>query len=410
MNFLSLVAGISAPHDLWTILIDWIQGGIGNFGWTLLILTILVKAVTIPLDIVVKYTTKKQTLVQQKCAPQIAKLQKKFGNDKQRLQVQTQALYKHEGLKMGTGCIVMLINMILTMAIFFSFYGTLRDVSAYQAINQYEQISEVSNNTMYQSMIDYKDNDNLVDRESVDAWLADYNESKAFIDNTENDPTTQEYLSHKSFVDSYEDMINVARENSQKAIHDKWEEIKDSWLWVDNIWVADATTAPFPTYDNLLSIAESGGSEYVEYVEQNISREDYSSISGVIYTKDTKHNGYYILAIMAGVITYLSQLVTSRHNKLKNKNADKLAKSTNSQTNQTMKIMKIVMPILMITFVLSASASFGIYILASNICSIVFGELVKLIVDKLTKKQQLEVEEELAKEAERLIRKGKLQG
>ena len=182
MNFLSLIAGISAPHDLWTILMDWIQGGIKNFGWTLLLLTVLVKAVTIPLDLMVKYYTKKQTLVQQKCAPQIAKLQKKFGNDKQRLQTQTHALYKHEGLKMGTGCVVMLVNMILTMVIFFSFYGTLRDVSAYQAINQYEQIAVASENAMYDSIINYKNNDSIVDKESVDTWLAEYNASKEFIE------------------------------------------------------------------------------------------------------------------------------------------------------------------------------------------------------------------------------------
>ena len=63
----------------------------------------------------------------------------------------------------------------------------------------------------------------------------------------------------------------------------------------------------------------------------------------------------------------------------------------------------------MIMFVLTSSASFGIYILASNIATIALGELISLIVNALTKKQRLEVEAELEKEASRLIKKGKLQ-
>ena len=86
MNILSFMASVKAPSDLWTILINWMQGGIVNLGWTLLLLTIIVKLVTSPLDLMVKYTQKKQTLIQQKCAPEIAKLSKK--------QAQTNKLFK----------------------------------------------------------------------------------------------------------------------------------------------------------------------------------------------------------------------------------------------------------------------------------------------------------------------------
>ena len=64
----------------------------------------------------------------------------------------------------------------------------------------------------------------------------------------------------------------------------------------------------------------------------------------------------------------------------------------------------------MIMFVLSSSASFGIYLLASNVASIALGEIINLLVNKFTKIKRLEVEEFLEKEADRLIKKGKLQG
>ena len=114
------------------------------------------------------------------------------------------------------------------------------------------------------------------------------------------------------------------------------------------------------------------------------------------------------MAVLAGAITLASQFISDFHTKLKNKRANTLAKATN-QNAASLKIIKFILPITMILFVLTSSASFGIYLLASNIASIVTGELIALIVNRITKKRQLEVEEELEKEATRLIKKGKLQ-
>lgn len=410
MNVLSLISGLAAPHDLWTILMDWIQGGVGNLGWALLILTVLVKLITLPLEFAQKLSQKKQTLIQQKCAPQIAKLQKKFGNDRQRLQIQTQSIYKAEGLKMGTGCLVMLVNMILTMVIFFSFYGTLRDVSAYNAINQYEQVVETSNAELYNQIINYSDSDEIVDKTTADAWFEKYQTAKNYIDNSENDKTTETYLNHKAFVDQHDTMVYEATEASTAKARETWNAVKENWLWVQNIWVADATTNPFPTYESLKDMAKDAGSTYVEYIESNIAETDYNKIAGILHAQKVKYNGYYILAILAGLVTFLSQYITGLHSKLKSKKANQLAKTANAQTETTLKVMKIIMPIIMVMFVLTSSASFGIYILASNIASILFGEITSLIVDKMTKKKQQEVEEALEKEANRLIKKGKLQG
>lgn len=408
MNILPFISGLAAPHDLWTILLDWLEGGVGNFGWALLILTILVKAATFPLDILVKHSNKKQTLIQQKCAPQVAKLQKKFGNDRQRLQVQTQALYKHEGLKMGTSCLVMLVNMILTMVIFFSFYGTLRDVSAYNAISQYEKVVESSNEQLYTSIINYDENDEITDKASADAWFTTYQEAQAYVNNSENN-TADDYAEKDAYVKKYSAMIEKATADSKQKAYETWNSEKTSWLWVQNIYVADATTRPFPTYESLRDIAKNAGSDYLDYVNTNISESDYNKIAGILNAQDVKHNGFYILAILAGLVTFLSQYIAELHTKLKNKKANILAKQSNAQNGTALKMMKIIMPIIMVMFVLTSSASFGIYILASNISAIAFGEITSLIVNRLTRKQQQEVEEALEKEANRLIKKGKLQ-
>ena len=64
MVFTNLILGVNSPGGLWSILINWMHSGIGNFGWTILLVTLLVKLVVSPLDFWVKLNTKKQNLIQ----------------------------------------------------------------------------------------------------------------------------------------------------------------------------------------------------------------------------------------------------------------------------------------------------------------------------------------------------------
>ena len=323
MNLFSFVASVNAPKGLWEILLRWINGPIGNLGWTLLLLTILVKLVTTPLDFMVKYTTKKQTLVQQKCAPQLAKLRKKFGNNEQAIRAQTASLYKREGLKMGTGCLMMAINMILTCVIFFTFYSSLRKVSAYEAINQYEQIQSAYTDAYYKGMADYSENE-FATVEEAKTWV------KTLEDLQDNNPESTELADMELFISSHEELFVFATEKACEAANKKWNNVNESWLWVNNIWVADATTRPFPSYENLTKTANNAGKYYKEYVAKNIDKTEYTTIANYISSSSSvKNNGYYILAILAGLITFAQQLIADFHTKLKNKKANKLAKATN---------------------------------------------------------------------------------
>ena len=411
MNIVSLLTSVNAPADLWSNLINWLQGSVGNIGWAILILTLLVKLVTSPLDFMVKYSTKKQTLVQQKCAPQIAKLQKKFGSDQQTLRIQTNALYKREGMSMGMSCIVMLVNMILTCTIFFTFYGSLRTISAYQAINQYEVTFEAYQTTFNNYIVEQNpDGEADFTLEDAQKLSDDFDKAFAFISNLENNTTEPtRFAEDTAFVAKYREVMEDAADVAKPEALKVWNENKSSWLWVQNIWVADAPQMPFPTYADLQSNATNAGDYYKNYVNENIDESKYNAIANFINSNSHQQNGYYILAILAGVITYLSTYISELHNKLRNKKANTLASAAN-QNAGSMKMMKIIMPVIMIMFVLSSSASFGIYLLASNLASIALGEIISLLVNKFTKKKRLEVEEFLEKEADRLIRKGKLQG
>ncbi|MBQ8451272.1 MAG: YidC/Oxa1 family membrane protein insertase [Clostridia bacterium] len=421
MNIFSWISAVSAPHDLWTIIINWIHGNALNFGWTILLFTLLVKVITSPLDFMVKFTTKKQTLVQQKYSPQISKLQKKYGADQQTLRAQTNALYKREGVNTGLGCIVTLVNMILTMVIFFTLYSSLRKVSAYEQINQYEQIETACYEQTYNKAKEF--DSSIESLEAFKAWDKAYYNAKQYVEKEGVNTTTEEYAKNNQIVTEGQALYKYLNETVSaelnltlaKTAKAKWNEVKESWLWIDNIWVADANTRPLPDYAGFVNNAKSGGYEW--YVKENISERSYSNIHGLVFSSTNPENvpiraqnGYYILAIMAGVLTFLSQWISELHTKLKNKKANQVAKGANPMNGGTLKLMKFILPAIMIMFTLTTGSGFGIYIISSSLASIVIGELTTLIVDALTKKQRLEVEEELEKEANRLIRKGKLQG
>lgn len=442
MNILTLLASqLQKPSGLWSALINWMQGGLVNFGWTILLVTILVKVIISPLEFFTKFSTKKQTLIQQKCAPQLAKLQKKFGKDQQTLRVQQNALYKREGLNMGTGCVVMLVSMIISIIMFFTFYSALNKNSAYQAIHQFEILSTTYTDKNQSLVLDKKDEIvgfTITTKEDAEKFIEEFNIGSKLNNLIENDKA-EEIKLKQELVDYYtniynsnKDVITSIAEESTKELVEKWKTLKDSWLWIDNIWVADAMIYPFPVYNNFISIAESSG--YKEYIreyadsinnkfkpteevpeEDDISpytstfQEYYNTISAIVNGNSGKtKNGFFILPILVALVTFFSQVLTERSSKLKSQKANMLA-SANSSMQVSMKVMKYVMPIIMVTFVLRSSASFGIYILTSNLVAMATNEISTIIINKLTHAKQVEVEEYLEKEANRLIKKGKLQ-
>ncbi len=86
----------------------------GNWGIAIILLTIFVKLVTF-------YPTQRTLLSakkMQRLAPKIAALRKKYGNDKQKLGVETMNLYKAHGVSPFGGCLPSLIQMPIWIALF----------------------------------------------------------------------------------------------------------------------------------------------------------------------------------------------------------------------------------------------------------------------------------------------------
>ena len=170
--------------------------------------------------------------------------------------------------------------------------------------------------------------------------------------------------------------------------------------------MADSYKNPLPTYDDLKSIAESSKqNSYIKYVK-SIDKNLYSLVTTSVSAQNDRWNGYFILAVLAAVTSFLSQWLGELSNKSKSKKINELVEQNNGG-GVAMKIMKIALPLMMVIFVLTSSSAFGLYIVSSSIISMAFSQIINLVVNACTKNKQAEVDAFIEKEALRSMKKNK---
>ncbi len=98
-------------------MLDYIYTYIGNWGWTIVILTILVKLILLPLSH--KGMVSMNRL--KELAPKIKAIQEKYGDDKQKASMHMMELYKKEGANPMGGC----LPILLQIPVFFAIYRVL---------------------------------------------------------------------------------------------------------------------------------------------------------------------------------------------------------------------------------------------------------------------------------------------
>ena len=102
--------------------LNWIYNLIGSYGWSVVLFTLLVRLVLLPLDI----KSRKGMRAMSKVQPKVAELQKKYANDRDKLNQKTMELYKKEKVSPASGC----LPLILQMVVLFIMFGAMRNIAA----------------------------------------------------------------------------------------------------------------------------------------------------------------------------------------------------------------------------------------------------------------------------------------
>ena len=101
-------------NDFLVAILNGINSVIHNYGWSMVVFTLLIKLVLLPLDYKSRKSMRRMTRLQ----PQVAKLQKKYANDKEKLNQKTAELYRREGINPMSGCLPMLVSMVILFIMF----------------------------------------------------------------------------------------------------------------------------------------------------------------------------------------------------------------------------------------------------------------------------------------------------
>ena len=302
--------------DLWQTIIGWFGSWIVNYGWAIIVFTIALKLVMIPLDIFQRVSSQKQSRFMQIMQPEMQALQAKYGNDREKLNQEQAKLYKKYNINMGGMCLNMLLTMGVSLLIFFTLFSSLRKYGADKVYESYKQIDNVVITAI---------GDKSLDDESLDK-----NEIKVLIE--------QEY--------------------------DKVKE-KNSWLWVKNVWKSDSKVSQFVEFDDYAN--------YMNYTDENgkkeLAKARYDFIVNSIEGEETQPNGYFVLIILAAIVSFLTQFVSA-----------KLMTPKGQKLNTMNKVMFAVLPLSMMLFAFNSNVVFTLYIIVNSAMSAIISTAITLIM------------------------------
>ncbi len=225
---------------------------VGYVGVAVILFTLIVKLITLPLDIYSRVSSKKNELIMKRMKPQLEKLKKQYAGNPQLYQQKLSAVYKKEGYSMFGMCLPLIVSLIFFGVVF----GAFRDYSKYAVAENYNHMV-----TAYNAVIENPENAQLSDEELLD--------------------------------------------KAQTAAAEVYKQEKSSFAWVKNLWVADSplqkevpTAAKFKELAGKKAAADST---------------EYDLVTAKLDKKAV--NGYFILPVLCMAFTFLSQWIMQKMQK-----------------------------------------------------------------------------------------------
>ena len=363
-GFASIMSEIENPTFVgW--LVKGLLDAVGNYGWAVVLFTVILKIITLPLDFWQRFSMKKNAKMMSELAPIMAKLDKAYANDKNKLNQEKQKLYKKHGYNMLSGC----LPMIVTMTIFFVMFGGLNQCSAYVNLKVYSELS-----------VHYTD--------TLSAELSKHTEeyeSKRY----------DILLSGKSTaIEDYKTWLG-GQGVAESAFDAEISAATSRFLWITNISRPDTWVESFPeTAEKFTGTLTKKYRAYKDEFDSELYGEIYKGISeqGVGYKVGDKHwNGLMILPVLSIALSFLSTFISNKTSKKKNEEEQQLDPNA-AAAQSSNKVMMFVMPVIMGVFGFVYTATFALYMVCSSLLSILFTLAMNPIIDRRIAKIESKVE------------------
>ena len=100
--------------NLFGYILNFLYGLIGNFGFAIILFSILIKVLMLPISWAQQKTMKKS----QKVNDEMKQIQFKYKNDQEKMNQEIMALYKREKMNPASGCLSAIIQIVLLISVF----------------------------------------------------------------------------------------------------------------------------------------------------------------------------------------------------------------------------------------------------------------------------------------------------
>lgn len=311
-------------------ILDGINTVIGNYGWSIVVFTLLLRIVLFPFDYKSRVSMRKTTKLQ----PQLNALQKKYANDREKLNRKMSELYKKEKINPLSSC----LPMLLTLPILFAMWTALRIIANEQMVNQVFTILQGQTPTL-------------------EGWL--------WVKNL--------WMPDSPFAAAWPDL------NSLQLIP------ADIWQNAYNALVAQGVTLPAEiTYDFAGNLQGTIQAIYTymekmpEYVTatSNVPGWSFNLLLTQVDLK-TMYNGFFILPILAAVTQYLMTVLQPTQP----------TATDNPQAASTGNFMKWFFPLFSLFICSSYNAAFSLYWVMGNIIAAVQNVGINWYLDNKEKRE-----------------------
>ena len=94
--------------------LQWIHGWVGNYGWSVVVFTLLIRLCVLPLDI----KSRRGMYAMNGVQPKMQELQKKYADDKDKLNRKMMELYRKEHVSPTAGCLPLLLQWPILIFMF----------------------------------------------------------------------------------------------------------------------------------------------------------------------------------------------------------------------------------------------------------------------------------------------------
>ena len=416
-------------------ILQGIHSFVGNYGWSVVLFTLLIRFVLLPLDI----KQRKSMRAMQRIQPMQMELQRKYGRDQEKYNKKLQELYRKENVKPLAGCLPMLISLPLLFIMFSAMRNLASEQSARMLLNLVQSMPALGDGTSMQaalSAIQIDLSGLSITPEQLDAILqgltlsAEQVQAVTDLATVALSPsqittltgllTSEQAVLINEQMELFLSGITLTAQQAQTVASGIELE---SWLWIKNVFNPDSfmnsilPAARAVTQDNAsiltsLQLTPIGGSEVLteenlQIIASFLKTPAYASIAqamgadnfiriplNLVFFSPTltlptsfealfsSANGLFILPLFAALSqVFMTKMLAPKQ---KNENADAAAAAQQNPMNGA--FMKWFMPLLSLWWCAGYNAAFAIYWCAVNVIQIAQSFFINLYFERKDRK------------------------